>query len=89
MAFPGVELCPAVPELPDGAALAPDGELCATTQTVQHRITNSNVSFFIDFMDVYLGCLSYLRNFHSRHVYCLYVDSSLKYFDFALEGISG
>jgi hypothetical protein len=48
--LPGVELCPAVPELPDGAVLPPDGELCAATHAPQHRITESNVSFLIDFI---------------------------------------
>ena len=47
VAAPGVELCPAVPELPAGA-VPPAGELCATTQTAQHRTTKSKISFFID-----------------------------------------
>ena len=47
---PELELCPVVPELPDGAVLPPDGELCAATHAPQHRITESNVSFLIDFI---------------------------------------
>lgn len=47
VAAPGVELCPAVPEPPAGAA-PPAGALCATTQPVQHKITDSNASFVID-----------------------------------------
>lgn len=45
VAVPGVEVCPAVPELPAGA-VPPAGELCATTQTAQHRTTGSKISFF-------------------------------------------
>ena len=78
MAFPGVELCPAVPELPEGATLPPDdGELCATTQSVQHRITDSNVSFFMDVI-----CTSYAcRVSESRpRACCLCVESRFKYF---------
>lgn len=48
--LPGVELCPAVPELPEGAVLPPDGELWAATHAPQHRITASNVSFLINFI---------------------------------------
>lgn len=47
VAVPGVELCPAVPELPAGA-VPPAGELCATTHAAQHRTTESKISFFID-----------------------------------------
>jgi hypothetical protein len=47
VAAPGVELCPAVPEPPAGA-VPPAGALCATTQLVQHKTTDSNVSFVID-----------------------------------------
>ena len=78
MAFPGVELCPAVPELPEGAALpSDDGELCATTQSVQHKITDSNVSFFMD-----LICTSYacrVSEFCPRAC-CLCLESRFKYF---------
>jgi hypothetical protein len=42
------ELCPAVPELPDGAVLPPDGELCAATHAPQHRTTESKVNFLMD-----------------------------------------
>ena len=48
VAAPGVELCPAVPEPPAGAA--PPGELCAATQVAQQRITESSVSFRIDIL---------------------------------------
>jgi len=47
VAAPGVELCPAVPEPPAGA-VPPAGELCATTQLAQQRITDNNVIFVID-----------------------------------------
>jgi len=47
VAAPGVELCPAVPDPPAGA-VPPAGALCATTQLVQHKITDSIVSFVID-----------------------------------------
>jgi hypothetical protein len=40
---PGVELCPALLELPAGRA--PPGELWATAQLAQHKTTDSNVSF--------------------------------------------
>src|SRR3954462_8213319 len=78
VAFPGVELCPAVPELPEGAALPPDdGELCATTQRVQHRITDSNVSFFMDVI-----CTSYACHVSESRprACCLCVESRFKYF---------
>lgn len=45
--LPELELCPAVPELPDGAVLPPDGELCAATHAPQHRMTESNVYFLM------------------------------------------
>jgi hypothetical protein len=48
VAAPGVELCPAVPEPPAGAA--PPGELCAATQLAQHRITERSVNFRIDIL---------------------------------------
>jgi len=44
---PGVELCPAVPGPPAGA-VPPAGELCATTQLPQNKITESKVSLVID-----------------------------------------
>jgi len=58
--LPGVELCPAVPELPDGAVLPPDGELWAATHAPQHRITASNVSFLIDFIVTSHPCFKIL-----------------------------
>ena len=48
VALPGVELCPAVPEPPAGAALPPEGEVCAATQAAQHKTIESNVSFFME-----------------------------------------
>jgi hypothetical protein len=86
VAFPGVELWPVVPELPEGAALPPDdGELCATAQSVQHRITDSNVSFFMDVI-----CASYAcRVSGSRpRACCLCVESRFKYFRLGC-GVSG
>jgi len=47
VAVPGVELCPAVPELPAGA-VPPAGELCATTQAAQHKTAESKISCLID-----------------------------------------
>jgi len=48
---PGVELCPAVPELPAGGA-PPEGALCAVAQLAQHKTTDSNVSFDFDIVKV-------------------------------------
>jgi hypothetical protein len=55
--LPGVELCPAVPEPPDGAVLPPDDELWAATHAPQHRITASSVNFLIDFIVTSHPCL--------------------------------
>jgi hypothetical protein len=84
VAFPGVELCPAVPELPEGAALPPDdGELCATTQRVQHRITDSNVSFFVDLISTSYAC-RFSESCPRAAVFALRADLSI--FDLAVEG---
>lgn len=55
VAAPGVEVCPLVPELPEGA-VPPDGELCASTQLPQDKTTNSSVTFVIDIFR-YLCCV--------------------------------
>ena len=51
VAVPGVELCPAEPEPPAGA-VPPEGELWATTQVAQHRMTAKRVSFVFDIFDL-------------------------------------
>lgn len=74
VAVPGVEVCPAVPELPAGA-VPPAGELCATTQTAQHRTTGSKISFFIDMIYLKFGAclLNSSWHFQGRHARFDYV----------------
>jgi len=43
---PGVEVCPALLELPAGAPLA--GAVCATTQLTELKTTDNNVNFVFD-----------------------------------------
>jgi len=84
--LPGVELCPAVPELPDGAVLPPDGELWAATHAPQHRITASNVSFLIDFIVTSHPCFKISCSELSPQTHG---DNKLEYGGEPVDGVSG
>lgn len=53
---PGVEVCPALLELPAGVPA--EGAVCATTQLAEHKTTDNKVNFIFDIFNLSLVIVS-------------------------------